>query len=159
MTEFDKPWLARYLGWGEDLAKPGTISIYYDALAAMRRQPQRYRFLLDRIGGASLAPSYHAVSVPDQPNCVLGVGEYGYYQALFDTAGSGDDPVRKEFLKLDTGDVPSDLAVAIGLGPYAHLWHQEGDRLYLVLRRLHWDRPDAVQRRRPAAFTFPDGGP
>lgn len=131
LTEFDKPWLARYLGWDEKLAKAGTVSIYYDALAVMRRDPQRYRFLLDRIGGASLAPSYHAVSLPDQPNCVLGVGEYGYYQALLDTTGGGDAPVAKEFLKLDTGDVPSDLAVAIGLGPYAHVWHQEGDRLYL----------------------------
>jgi hypothetical protein len=129
VTEFDKPWLARYLGWGEDSAKPGQIAIYYDALAAMRREPQRYSFLLDRIGGASLAPSYHVVSLPDQPHCVLGVGEYGYYQAFFDTGA--DDAVRKEFLKLDTGDVPSDLAVAIGLGPYAHLWHQEGEGLYL----------------------------
>ena len=111
----------------------GTVRIYYDAIAAMRRTPARYSLILENLKGPSLAPSYMAVSIPNQPGHLLGVGEYGYQLADLDFTGIAKGAVAKRFLPLDTGAAQSLLPVKIGLGPYGRLWRRDGDRLFLIM--------------------------
>jgi len=111
----------------------GTLTIMYDAIAAMRLAPQRYADILSNLKGPSLAPCYMAVGIPDKPGHILAVGEYGYYLADIDLTVAANGVVPKKYLQLDTGKTPSQLPVKVGLGPYGHLWWQEGNKRYLIM--------------------------
>ena len=113
----------------------GNLTIYYDAIGAMRKDPKKHELLLANLSGPSLAPCYMAVAIPDKPGHILGIGEYGYYLADLDIAGAKDGVVTKSYLHLDLGDVAaaSELPVRVGLGPYGRVWTRDGDKRYLVM--------------------------
>ena len=110
-----------------------TVQVYYDAIAAMRRAPERYSLILENLQGPSLAPSYMAVEVPQRPGHLLGVGEYGYQLADLDFTGVAKGVVTKRYLSFDNGAARSPLPVKIGLGPYGRLWRREDDRQFLLM--------------------------
>jgi len=112
------------------------VTIYYDALAAMRARPERYRFILDRIARYSLAPVYHIAPIPGEPGRIIGVAERAYPQAFYD-ARRREGFVQKEYLLLDIPGVDAMLPASLGMGPYAHQWRQEGDRLYIYYVGYH----------------------
>ena len=125
-------------------ALTGAIEIRYDAIAHMLLDPVRYASILDNIGGPSLAPAYTATWLPGQDGQVLGVAEYGYYLARFDTHTADPGYIDKTYLLQDTGDPDLELPTAIGLGPYAHVWDVQGDDVWLYvggytgLTRMHY---------------------
>ena len=115
-------------------AKPeGSLTICYDAIAAMRREPDRFAEVLGSLSGPSLAPCYMAVHIPDVPGHVLGVGEYGYYLAALDLSTASSGKVAKRYLKLDMGASPVSLPLRLGLGPYGHTWVRRGDERWLYI--------------------------
>jgi len=126
----NKDWINGYLDWSRKGIKPGKVTVYYDVIGALRREPTRYKFILDRIAKYSLAPIFQATAVPDAANRVIGIAEYGYYQSFY-TYKPGTRTVRKEPLLLDTGQGGSRLGVTAGIGPYDHMWYRDGDMLYL----------------------------
>lgn len=133
---------------GQVAELPGTVSINYDAIAAMRLAPERYGALLAASSGPSLAPVYMATAVPDEPDTMLGVGEYGYYLARFDLSHADEGYVTKSYLLRDLGATDLELPLPVGLGPYGYLWwdHEGGRYLYIGgytgLTRLVWRAPD-----------------
>ncbi len=126
----------------------GTIEIFYDAIAAMRLDPERYGALLAASSGPSLAPVYMAAAVPDRADMVLGVAEYGYYLATFDLSRLGEGLITKRYLLRDAGHIGLELPLPVGLGPYGYTWWRDGDSLYLYmsgytgLTRLVYQSPD-----------------
>ncbi|MGC9316908.1 MAG: hypothetical protein ACP5KN_02585, partial [Armatimonadota bacterium] len=126
----------------------GEIAVNYDPVAHMRHHPERYAALLEAMSGPSLAPAYMAVAIPDQPNTVLGVAEYGYYLATFDLSSADDGMITKRYLKRDVGTEALELPLAVGLGPYGHVWWRTGDSRclyvggYTGLTRLVYRAPD-----------------
>ena len=125
--------LSQALTGTRDEKAEGSLTLYYDAIAAMRAAPQRYADILDNLKGPSLAPCYMAVAIPDKPGHVLGVGEYGYYLADLDLTTASTGVVAKRYLQLDRGAVKNTLPVKVGLGPYGHLWWRDGDKHYLIM--------------------------
>jgi len=125
--------LKQLLTGRDDPTAQGKVTIYYDAIAAARLDAKRYSGILDSVKGPSLAPCWMATHVPDLPGHVLGVGEYGYYLALLDVRTAEQGTVKKTYLQLDVGDSPVTLPLKLGLGPYAHLWKQEGNRRLLYV--------------------------
>jgi len=117
----------------EDPSFTGTVTVYYDAIAAMRLNPTRYAEILDSVAGPSLAPCYMAVHAPGRPGHVLGVGEYGYYLADLDLSTAEEGQVKKTYLRLDLGDSPLTLPLRIGLGPYARVWKRHADQWWLYM--------------------------
>lgn len=115
-------------------AKPdGSLTICYDAIAAMRREPNRFAEVLGSLSGPSLGPCYMAVHIPDSPGHVLGVGEYGYYLADLDLSTAESGKVSKRYLKLDAGASPVSLPLRLGLGPYGHAWVRHGNERWLYI--------------------------
>lgn len=127
----DRRALHRTVTGTDDPALRGKITVQYDALAKMRAQPDRYGELLQQMATYSLAPAYHLLNVPDRPNQVIGVAEYGYYLAYFDLTHADKGYVTKTYLRRDTGATSLDLPLKIGLGPYTHQWHRDGNTKYL----------------------------
>jgi len=134
---FRKNRLAGYLGWPRQGIKGGRVTIRYDAIAAMRAEPERCGYILDQIGGASMAPVYQVAAVPDQPDLVIGIAEYGYYQATYDLSTADEGYVTKEYMLFDAGDETRKMSLGAGLGPYSHLWHRDGEKLYLYYIGYH----------------------
>jgi len=131
----------------------GEIEVVYDAIAAMRLDPERYGTLLDALSGPSLAPAYMATPIPGHPDTVLGVAEYGYYLATFDLSRLDDGVITKRYLLRDLGETDLKLPLQVGLGPYGHTWWRDADGLslymggYTGLTRLVWDAPDLAAGR------------
>ena len=119
---------------GTTEAKPeGSLTICYDAIAAMRREPDRFAEVLGSLRGPSLAPCYMAAHIPDLPGHVLGVGEYGYYLADLDLSTAESGKVAKRYLRLDVGASPVSLPLRLGLGPYGHTWVRRGNERSLYI--------------------------
>jgi len=138
----------------------GEIEVTYDAIAAMRLDPERYGSLLAASSGPSLAPAYMAAPIPGSPNTVLGVAEYGYYLATFDLSRLNEGVITKRYLLRDLGDTELQLPLQVGLGPYGYAWWRDPDALYLYLggytglTRLVYDSPDLTAgRHRMESFT------
>lgn len=125
--------LSQTLTGRHDATAKGSLTLYYDAIAAMRLAPERYADILDNLKGPSLAPCYMAIGIPDKPGHVLGVGEYGYYLGDFDLTTAPTGVVTKRYLQLDHGQVKHELPVKVGLGPYGHLWWRDGDKQTLIM--------------------------
>jgi len=156
--------LKRVLTGRDDPKLAGAVTVYYDAIGAMRLNPKRHAQVLDSLGGPSLAPSYMAVDIPDRPGHVIGVGEYGYYLADLDLSTAEKGVVKKTYLKLDLGGSPLTLPLRVGLGPYAHVWKRQGKERYLYmggytgLTRLHYStdgKPLPAFRMEPLSGRLP----
>lgn len=126
----------------------GEVAVNYDPVARMRRHPERYETLLTAMSGPSLAPAYMAAAIPGEDSALLGVAEYGYYLATFDLGGPEDGVITKRYLKRDVGTEEIELPLAVGLGPYGHVWLDSGARRFLYiggytgLTRLVFRAPD-----------------
>lgn len=133
--------------------RSGEVTVYYDTIAAMRRDEDRYGRLLAALSGPSLAPSYMAAAMPGRSDAILGVGEYGYYLAEFDLTRLDEGAVEKRYLLEDLGGGALELPLRVGLGPYGHAWVEEGGARYLHiggytgLTRLVVQRPDLAAGR------------
>jgi hypothetical protein len=111
----------------------GELSIFYDAIAAMRLDPQRYADLLASQRGPSLGPSYMMAPIHEKPGHVLGTGEYGYQLAEFDLTTARSGTVHKRFLLSDVGHSSMQLPLAAGLGPYGWVWWNRDNQRHLVM--------------------------
>ncbi len=114
-------------------ANEPALSILYDPLGAMRLEPARYADILNQQQGPALAPCYMATAIPGRPGVILGVGEYGYYLAEYDLRAAASGVVQRRVLQLDAGGRELNLPLRAGLGPYGHLWQQDGNNLSLLL--------------------------
>jgi len=138
LTTFSKVWLADRIGWGRKGVKAGEVTICYDALAAMRADKEHYGDLLSNIARYSLAPIYHIAPIPGDPTRVIGVSEYiSYYQAFYDTTHADEGYVTKTYLRQKVDGVATTLGACLSMGPYAHLWRREGNRLYIYYVGYH----------------------
>jgi len=112
-------------------ALPGTVEVRYDAVSHMLLHPDEFAEILNNMGGPSLAPAYMATHLPGEDGQVLGVAEYGYYLARFDMNTADPGYVDKTYLRRDTGDPDVELPLAMGLGPYGHVWCFSGGDTWL----------------------------
>jgi|GEM_PF-2728004 len=125
---------ALYGNHAEDTPLPeGTLTIYYDAIAAIRTDPQRHANLIAAQTGPAQAPGYMLIGVPGESGVLLGVSEKSYYITSYDVSKAAQGVVTKRYLPLDVGESQAYLPTKAGLNPYGRLWWRDGDDLYLIL--------------------------
>lgn len=123
--------------YGKEAERPayadGTITVYYDAIAAMRTDPSRYAALLAAQEGPSEAACRLLIGVPDESGKLIGVGEKSYYLASYDVSRASEGVIRKRYLPHAGVPESVTLPVKAGLGPYGRVWWRDSDDLYLVM--------------------------
>jgi hypothetical protein len=133
--QFTPAGLRRLLG--ESLEPGGdtdtTTTVFYDVLSSLMTDPVRYAAL--RLGEAlpSSGPSYMVAAIPWDSRHVLGLGEYGYFLERFDAAPRDEGQIRKSYVLRDDAGSGMNLPLALGLGPYTHLWWRSGGKWSLLL--------------------------
>jgi len=155
---------------GDQTLADGTLTIYYDVVAAMHRDPERYGPYISDGMGPSVAPHFMLVDVPGEPGVLLGASETKYYLASYDVSNAAQGVVTKRYLPLDLGVTQTYLPAMAGLNPYDRLWWRNGDDLYLVMTgytgiaSLHYRHGDSVLERFDSRRVLPpnkslDGAP
>jgi len=110
----------------------GRLTIYYDSVTKMLREPGPFADVVARMKAASMGPEYYVVPTPGDTMEVVGVADYPKYNFARYACAPGAETVKRTFLLQKVGDDNVRLSLPAGLGPYCYRWVREGgdDVLY-----------------------------
>ena len=148
----------------------GNLTIYYDSVTKLFREPGAYADVVAKMRAASMGPEYHVVPAPGDAMEVLGNADYPKYNFARYDCSPGVDTVKRTFLLQKMDNENARLALPAELGPYCHRWVREGgdDVLYYAgytgVARLRYRIAGKVpERHQVEVLTLPhqpaDGAP
>ena len=144
--------------------RSGKLTIYYDSVTKMIREPGAFADVIAKMRAASMGPEYYVVPTPGDTMEVLGVADYPKYNFGRYNCAPGVKTIKRNFLiqQLDVPDVR--LGLPAKLGPYCRRWVREGadDVLYYAgytgVARLRYRIDGKVPERHSVQKLFGGGG-
>jgi len=143
--------------------RSGKLTIYYDSVTKMIREPGAFADVIAKMRAASMGPEYYVVPAPGDTMEVLGVADYPKYNFGRYNCAPGVKTIKRNFLiqQLDVPDVR--LGLPAKLGPYCHRWVREGadDVLYYAgytgVARLRYRTEGMLPERHNVQMLFAGG--